>query len=237
MTRDDAPFALDAIAGFGDGIVRDARHAEAIASLDGSPVPALLDAVHALQSVLLSANPKALRARAGWIGRLLGRDLVLAAEGQALRERLRVLVHDADAKLAAFARFDAAIAAHEQRLLASIESLGSAIDALDAAIPAATPETLPDAIERRRHHLLSLQQAWRITAAQLALTRLNHRQLAQRIQPMLPLVQVLLEQDGGLRSARGEADSLQSASRALDSANALLAGYSPAHPATPEHAP
>lgn len=241
MRRDAAPLGLDAIATHGDDIVRDARHAAAIASLQGSPVPALLDSVHALQAVLLSANPKALRARAGWIGRLLGRDLVLEAEGRALRERLRVLVHDADARLADFARFDDAIAGHEQRLVAAIDALGAAIDELDAATPAATPaaapEALPDAIERHRHHLLSLQQAWRITAAQLALTRLNHRQLAQRIQPMLPLVQGLLEQDGALRSARGQADSLQSASRALDSANALLAGYSPTHPATPEHAP
>ena len=116
-------------------------------------------------------------------------------------------------------------------------ALGGAIDALAATTPGMAPETIPDAIERRRQHLLSLQQAWRITASQLALTRLNHRQLAQRIQPMLPLVQVLLEQDGGLRTARSEADSLQSAGQALDAANAALAGYSPSHPATPEHAP
>ena len=88
-----------------------------------------------------------------------------------------------------------------------------------------------------KSHLLSLQQAWRITAAQLALARVNHRQLAQRIQPMLPLVQALLEQDGALRAARDDSAALHSASHALDSANALLAGYSPPHPATPEHAP
>ena len=57
MSRDGLPLSLDAIAGFGDAIVREARHAQAIASLDGSPVPALLEAVHALQAVLLSANP------------------------------------------------------------------------------------------------------------------------------------------------------------------------------------
>ena len=74
-------------------------------------------------------------------------------------------------------------------------------------------------------------------AAQLALARVNHRQLAQRIQPMLPLVQALLEQDGALRAARDDSAALHSASHALDSANALLAGYSPPHPATPEHAP
>ena len=116
MSRDGLPLSLDAIAGFGDAIVREARHAQAIASLDGSPVPALLEAVHALQAVLLSANPGALRARAGWIGRLLGRDLVLEAEGRVFRERLRVLVHDADAKLAAFARFDDGIAAPDTQI-------------------------------------------------------------------------------------------------------------------------
>ena len=237
MTRDAVPLDNGAIATFGDGIVREARHADAIASLGGSPVPALLDAVHALQSVLLSANPKALRARAGWIGRLLGRDLVLEAEGRAFRERLRVLVHDADARLAAFSRFDAAIAAHEQRLLASIDSLGNAISGLDGATPDARLDAIPDAIERRRTHLLAQQQAWRITASQLALTRLNHRQLAQRIQPMLPLVQALLEQDGALQAARNDTDSLQSANHALDAANTALAGYSPIHPAAPEHAP
>lgn len=237
MTRDAAPLDLDAIAGFGDGIAREARHAQAIASLDDSPVPALLHAVHALQTVLLSANPKALRARVGWIGRLLGRDLVLDAEGRAFRERLRVLVHDADAKLAAFARFDDAIAAHEQRLLASIDTLGTAIAELDGTTPAVQLEAIPDAIERRRQHLLALQQAWRITAAQLALTRLNHRQLAQRIAPMLPLVQALLEQDHALQAARNGTDALQSAGHALDAANAALAGYSPTHPAQPEHTP
>ena len=237
MTHAAAQPGPDAIAAHGEAIVREAGHAQAIASLQAGPVPQLLEAVHALQAVLLAANPKALRARTGWIGRLLGRDLVLEAEGRALRERLRVLVHDADARLADFARFDAAIAAHEQRLLASIDALGGAIDELAAATPAVTLEAIPDAIERRRHHLLSLQQAWRITASQLALTRLNHRQLAQRIQPLLPLVQVLLEQDGGLRSARDGSVALQSASHALDSANALLAGYSPLQPAAPEHAP
>lgn len=232
MTDEALPQALDAIAVHGDGIVRDARHAQAIESLAGSPVPALLASVHALQAVLLSANPKALRARVGLLGRLLGRDLVLEAEGTALRERLRVLVHEADAKLAAFARFDDAIAAHEQRLLASIDTLGIAIDQLGAA-PSA-PAAFADARERRRHHLLSLQQAWRITATQLAMTRFNHRQLAQRIQPMLPLVQTLLDQQDAARAA---SDNLQSASNALASANALLAGYSPTHPAAPEHAP
>lgn len=237
MTPAHAPPGPDAIAMHGEAIVREAGHAQAIASLQAGPVPELLEAVHALQAVLLAANPKALRARAGWIGRLLGRDLVLEAEGRALRERLRVLVHNADARLADFVRFDEAIAAHEQRLLASIDALGGAIDELDATTPGAAPAAIADAIERRRHHLLALQQAWRITASQLALTRLNHRQLAQRIQPLLPLVQVLLEQDGGLRAAHNRAGSLQSASHALDSANALLAGYSPLQPAVPEHAP
>jgi hypothetical protein len=237
MTRDAVPLELDAIAGFGESIVRDALHADAIASLGGSPVPALLESVHALQAVLLSANPRALRARVGWLGRLIGRDLVLDAEGRAFRERLRVLVHDADAELAAFARFDDGIATHEQRLLASIDTLGSAITDLDAAAAATQLESIPDAIERRRQHLLVLQQAWRITASQLAMTRLNHRQLAQRIQPMLPLVQVLLDQQQATRTASNDAAALQSASRALDSANALLAGYSPTHPAAPEHAP
>ena len=236
MTRDLVPLELDAIAVFGDVVVREARHAEAIASLAGSPVAALLGAVHGLQAALLSANPKALRARTGWIGRLLGRDLVLEAEGRALRERLRVLVHDADARLAAFSRFDDAVAAHEQRLLASVGALDTAIAELEGAMPDAPLEDVRDAIERRSQHLLLLQQAWRITASQLALARLNHRQLAQRIQPMLPLVQALLEQDGALRTARNDAEALHSAGHALDAANAALAGYSPTHPAATEHA-
>ncbi|QIL19375.1 hypothetical protein [Thermomonas sp. HDW16] len=236
MTRDAVPLEHDAIAGFGDGIVRDARHADAIASLEGSPVPALLESVHALQAVLLSANPHALRARVGWIGRLIGRDLVLEAEGRAFRERLRVLMLDADGRLAAFARFDEAIAAHEQRMLASIEALDAAIVHLGTA-SATQSEATADAIERRRQHLLVMQQAWRITASQLALTRLNHRQLVQRIQPMLPLVQTLLDQQHATQAARDAGDTLQSASKALASANALLAGYSPLHPAAPEHAP
>ena len=186
MTRDATTLDLDAIAVFGDGVVREARHAEAIASLGGSPVPGLLDSVHALQAVLLSADPKALRRRVGWIGRLLGRDLVLEAEGRAFRERLRVLVLDADARLVAFARFDEAIAlaGHDPQQMASAND-----------------------------------------------------NLTRALVPMLPLVQALLEQDGALRAARDDGDALHAAGRALDSANALLAGYSPTHPATPEHAP
>ena len=237
MTDEALPPALDAIAAHGEGIVREARHAQAIESLAGSPVPGLLAAVHALQAVLLSTNPKALRARVGLLGRLLGRDLVLEAEGNALRERLRILVHDATARLAGFARFDEAIAGHEQRLLGSIEALGNAIAHLDATRSDAMTDVVADAIERRRQHLLVMQQAWRITASQLAMTRLNHRQLAQRIQPMLPLVQTLLEQQGAARAERDASATLQSASNALASANALLASYSPPHPAAPEHAP
>lgn len=229
--------SLDAVAGIGDAAVRDARHAAAVASLEGSPVPALLDAVRALQAVLLSANPRALRARVGWFGRLIGRDLVLDAEGRALRERLRVLVHDADARLGTFARFDEAIASEEQRLLASIDALDPALGELDAALVGGVPDALADAIGRRRQHLLTLQHAWRITASHLALARLNHRQLAQRIQPMLPLVQVLLEQQGAVHATRDDSDGLHSAGKALASANALLAGYSHPHPAPQEHAP
>ena len=232
MTRDGAPLSLEAIAGHGDAVVRTARHGEAVAALGDSPVPALLESVHALQAVLLSANPKALRAQVGWFGRLLGRDLVLQAEGRALRERLRQLLHAADARLAAFAHFDDDLAAQEQRMAAAIAALDDAIAGLEAGAANAHA----DAIERRRQHLLALQQAWRITVAQLALTRLNHRQLAGRIAPMLPMVQALLEQDAALRAARDDADALQSANRALDSANAWLAGYSPSHPAAPEHA-
>lgn len=237
MTDEALPPTLDAIAVHGDGILRDARHAQAIESLEGSPVPALLESVHALQVVLLSANPEALRARVGLLGRLLGRDLVLEAEGNALRDRLRILMHDATARLAGFARFDEAIAEHEQRLLGSIEALDIAIADLDATRSDATTDVAADALERRRQQLLLMQQAWRITTSQLAMTRLNHRQLAQRIQPMLPLVQILLEQQSAARAERDAGDTLQSASNALASANALLASYSPTHPAVPEHAP
>lgn len=228
---------LESIAASGDDVLRETRHAEAVASLDDSPVPALLDAVRALQSVLLSANPRALRAQVGWVGRLLGRDLVLASEGRALRERLRLLVHDAEARLAEFARFDAAIAGHEQRLLAGVGALDEAVARLEAIPRDAADAVRTDAIERRRQHLLTLQHAWRISATHLALARLNHRQLAQRIQPMLPLVQALLDQDGAVGAAGNDRDGLQSASSALASANALLAKYSQSHPAPPEHAP
>ncbi|KLI98855.1 hypothetical protein [Luteimonas sp. FCS-9] len=153
-----------------------AHGAAALAALDAIDVAAALDAgaaamlVERLRAVHLAMradDPRALRRKAGLLGRLFGRDLALQAEADALAARLGVLLRDAD-------RAADALAAHVDGQRACLDRLEAALDALRRAAADHRPPVDDDdavrlARERRLQHLLDVDAAHALGARQLAL--------------------------------------------------------------------
>ena len=231
-------FDLDAIAGFGDGILRRgaARHADAIAALDGSPGAGLAGSGTKPCRRCCCRRTRGVARRVGWFGRLLGRDL-LDAEGRVLRERLRQLdsmtpTRNWPRSRASTRPSPATNSARWPRRARPAPSPNSDAASAGCATRSArrchrTPPPAPaDAATGPAHRRL----------LQLAMTRLNHRQLAQRIAPMLPLVQVLLEQGAAAGIAPRCRCAVIRQPRA-GSGECRAGRLQSPHPAAPEHAP
>ena len=77
-------------------------------------------------------------------------------------------------------------------------------------------------IGQRQHHLHTVAQAYRLTAAHLQVTLLNQEQLLGHLTLLLPRVQLLLEQDHMLRDSETRQTALSAASTATDAMRALL---------------
>ena len=204
------------IAQRGDDAIASARHREAIEALSASPVPALLDAVQAIRKVLLATDPRTLRRSVGWFGLLLGRDIALQAESKTLRTQLGVHVLGVRSRLAEVVAHRERLSSHRQALLASAAALAGHASALAAMLATADPDAAAP-IANRMQHLVTLASGYEVTASHIELTLLNHDGLVQRIQRMLPEVELLLDQDRMLRGRNERQDVLQSAIVALQS--------------------
>lgn len=197
--------------------VHAARHRrlleDANAALAASPAPALLERVQTIHRILLAANPEALRGSVGWIGRLLGRDIVLQAESEALRSELGVHVMQARQQLAA-------IAEHVLQLQVLGVELHSAIKGIDQqsvslAGGIVTGDNNSDST-RQLQYLTTLAVSSRITASQIELILLNQRELIQRIDQMLPHVELLLDQQRLLQTGMDVEAACQAATNSLE---------------------
>ena len=200
----------------GEDAIASARHRDAIEALAASPVPALLGAVQAIRKVLLAADPRALRRSVGWFGLLLGRDIALRAESKTLRAQLGVHVLGVRARLAELVAHRERLAAHRQALLESAAALAGHASDLAAMLAAADPDAAAP-IASRMQHLATLASGYEVTASHIELTLLNHDGLVQRIERMLPEVELLLDQDRMLRGRQEGRDVLESAIVALQS--------------------
>lgn len=174
---------------------------QAAEALAASPLPALLDSVATVQKAMLATNPPALRRSVGWLGRLLGRDIVMQAEAQALASALGVHLLDARQRL------DEVIA-YRHRLVPLCHGLQQ------CAIAAGT-----DDIANQRAVAAA---ACRITATHLELTMRNLDSLIARIEALLPQVQILLSQHHMLREDARRGDALAATSSALDALDRFL---------------
>lgn len=199
--------AVDALAG------QAAHHRRLLqaanAALVASPAPALLESVQTIHGVVLAADPKALRRSVGWWGRLLARDITLQAESQVLRSQLGVHVLQARQHLHALIENDRQLQALGLALNAAIDELGRQSTLLSG-------QSVSDDSSRGLHYLETLSTSLRITLSHLEMTVLNHRELGQRVEQMLPQVEILLDQQRMLGAGLTEQAALQSAANAME---------------------
>lgn len=213
------PSTADAIAHHDERELQPALHRAAIDAYRRSPVPALLQTVEALHKTLLAADPATLRRSVGWFGRLIGRDITLQAEGAALRHQLGVHARTAGEQIASLHAYRDFLSQHQGAMQSAAADLDAAADALEPA--ADQPEQQP-AIGQRQHHLRTVAQAYRLTAAHLQATLLNHDQLLGHLALLLPRVQLLLEQDRMLRDTHARQSALSQAHTATEVMRTLL---------------
>lgn len=225
-----------AIARIGADAMAAADHAAAIAALRReASAEALQATLRDIRAVLLSADPKAMRRSVGFIGRLLGRDIVLGAEADALRERLGVLVMQAAAHAERLRQSRDDLEAHRLRLAAAGEALSREIDALAAHRPASDADPaspLANAVERRRAHLATVRDAYAITAGQLGIVAHNAGAIAERYAGLLPRLALLLDQQRGLRAGAALGMQLSSAHRMIDALDQYIAHHPSPAPST-----
>lgn len=213
--------AADAIAQHGEHQLRPAVHRAAIDAYNHSPVPGLLQSVEALHKTLLAADPEALRRSVGWFGRLIGRDITLQAGAAALRRQLGVHARTADQQIADLRAYRHSLSQHLGALQSAAADLDAAADALGPITADQTEQGL--AISQRQHHLRTVAQAYRLTAAHLQMTLLNQDQLLGHLALLLPRVQLLLEQDQMLRdSEQHRQTALSAAHTATEAMRTLL---------------
>jgi hypothetical protein len=207
-----------------------ARHAQAEAASLQSPAHDIQTTLRDLHAVLLSTDASALRKSVGFIGRLLGRDIDLQAQSDALREQLALLVLQARQRGDALERHNQALAALRDRLATITKDLGTLIAGLDAHDPAT-----PTSHERLRM-LDATRTGCALTAAQLELLERNGRTLAARYQHMLPTVEGLLVQHRAVLVGHRDAIGLRDAAALVASVEAALPTLAPSNIETRIHA-
>jgi uncharacterized protein YaaN involved in tellurite resistance len=177
---------------------------QARATLAASPAPGLLEHLQAIHRIVLAAEPAALRRSVGWLGRLLGRDITLQVEANALRSELGVHVLQARQQLGRLAE-------HDQQLEALGVALRAAIEELDRQSSRLVGQPPTDEQQRGLHHLATLSTSLSTTASHLGLMVIHHRQLTQRARRILPHVEMLLDQQRMLRAGLSAQAALQAA--------------------------
>ena len=192
---------------------------DANTALAASPAPTLLEGVQTIHRILLAANPEALRGSVGWFGRLLGRDIVLQAESETLRSELGVHVLRARQQLAALAEQDLQLQALGIEMQAAIDRISQQSTKRAGEIMAS--DNSGNDATRQLQYLATLAASLRITASDIELTLLNHRELIQRVEQMLPRVELLLDQQRMLQAGLTEQAAFASATHSLEALHSL----------------
>ena len=205
-----------------------AEHAAAIRALAQAGAGDLQATLRDLRTVLLSADPRALRRSVGFWGRLIGRDIRLAAEARSLRERSGILLRQAGFEASRLHRQHETLAAHAQQLRDACARLQHEID--DLARQQATDDS--HAGTSRLAHLITLRSAYEITASQLDLVAANALAIAERHAQQLPRLTVLLDQQLGVAAGADHGMQLSSATRTIEALEAHIE-HLPAPSATP----
>lgn len=207
-----------------------ARRAQAEAASLQSPAFDIQATLRNLHTVLLSTDARALRKSVGFFGRLLGSDIELQAQSDAMREQLAVLVLQARQRGEALDRHNQLLASLRDRLSA----LAGEFDAAIAGLAVTTPNTSTD--HTRLRLLESTRLGCTLTAAQLGVLVQNGQALSVRYQHMLPQVEGLVVQHRAALAGRDDAVRMRDAATLVASIESGIAGITPSPSAIPMHA-
>ncbi|HEY5804279.1 MAG TPA: hypothetical protein VIT90_11350 [Lysobacter sp.] len=163
-----------AATGLGTAIIAQVDLDAITALLRNLPTPALLEQLDAVVAALDSTDPARARRRVGWLGRLLGRDLVALARVEPVEQRVRVALSFAQswADELASQLVDLQVAADD--LKHELARLTAAIGDARGAGPT------DDRLLRRLAHLDLMAASWSATLAHVAMVRDHARRLMDR---------------------------------------------------------
>ncbi len=181
-----------------------ARHVQRLTAAESADfnqrLRALLDELHL---ALIAADDVALKRRSGFWGRLLGKDIALAQEAQALRAQAPLLQYRADE----LAREWDARTHQDAPLHAQMQQMQQALQAALAEAPTGEP-----ALHRRLQRMLDL---FDVSLAQMAISHGNEHTLRQHFDDIRTTLLPLLAQSDALEQARQSRHLLDAARRHL----------------------
>lgn len=193
-----------------------ARRAQAESASLQSPAHDIQATLRNLHTVLLSTDARALRKSVGFFGRLLGSDIDLQAQSDAMRAQLAVLLLQARQRGDALDHHNHALVALRAELTMIADRLGALIGDADAEHDAGR------ASQERLRMLETVRNGCALTAAQLEILAQNGHALAARYRHMLPTVEGLLVQHRAALAGQRDAASLRDAAALVASVEAAV---------------
>lgn len=212
----------DAAHALGAGLVA-AVDLDAIAArIAQLPTAALLGELEAVVAAVDSGDPARSRRRAGWWGRLLGRDLVAQAQPDPIEQRIRLRLAAAQTHADALVTEVAAL----EPLAASLQEQIARLEALlerERRASNANGDASDATQLRRLSHLDAIAASWRATVAQIALIRTHAVQLLARHAQVRDLLLTLRRERNAAQATGAQLDHdhasrLQTALRELHTA-------------------
>jgi hypothetical protein len=155
-------------------------------TLAESPLDGFNGALEALDHAMLPLDAQRMHRSLGWIRRLLGDDIEAEARGEQLRDRMGVLLGDAQREAERVGDFIATLDLLAARLEGTIARLDNHLEAGEAWLvgrPAqsdAAGDSPEDRFRRRLAHLSTAAASYRITSQQLRLARQQAETILER---------------------------------------------------------
>ncbi|RMH91148.1 hypothetical protein EBB59_08375 [Lysobacter pythonis] len=195
---------------------RQVRAAQAAFIAGPSPTARIIALFDDIRLAFIATDKVALGRRAGWLGRLLGRDIDIQAEAELLRAQGPLLVHRADE-----------LAREWDSHLSRLEAQCDAVTAMQSELDTALGQTQTAAADAIRQRLQQMRLLFDLSAAQNTALRARHRQLGRRFAAIRAGLLPMLAQTGIVDAAHRDQrlyadanDALQSLERRLtDTAN------------------